>query len=158
MDNNTQSPETEIVEIEFPSSHDYVPGIRAFLSSLAIIRGFSLKDACRIEAIIDELCNNAIEYGSKLIDSTVQIECIVTLDCFDLCIMDSGGNKEDIEALEESVILESKKKQCLLEAKRGRGLQIVKMLSDEVAVHLCEDGETEVHVIKRKETNISLDL
>ena len=45
MDNNTQSPETEIVEIEFPSSHDYVPGIRAFLSSLAIIRGFSLKDA-----------------------------------------------------------------------------------------------------------------
>lgn len=130
----------------FPSDFAYVPPVRKLIAGLIEKWGFPSTIAYRFETITDELCNNAIEYGSKKVDSVVRVECSVCQDRVDLLVEDSGGNEEDISKLEKA----AKQKIHVIERleNRGRGLKIVQMLSDDLEVNIVEPGKTKIKVVK----------
>ena len=111
-------------------------------------KGFSKKDAYRIETIVDELCNNAIEHGSMDVKSKTTLKCSFDKHKLDLTIIDSGNPHFDashVERLSEKVRLDT----SVSSATRGRGLPIVSMLADKVTFSV-QDGGTAVHVQKYK--------
>jgi anti-sigma regulatory factor (Ser/Thr protein kinase) len=64
----------------------------------------------------------------------------------DLSIKDSGGSKKNVENLKRAIYT-SKPSNNL---RRGKGMDIVHMLSDELNIKLDENGNTQVHIIKNR--------
>lgn len=140
----------ELLEVIFPSLLTYVPIVRKLVSYVAVVRGnFSKKDAYRIETIVDEICNNAVQYGSLTAGSEVVLKCILTDEGIDIIVTDKGGKSYDIAKLKENYLRALEMKERLYST-RGKGLRIVRMLSDEIDVNVNQDGETEVHIVKYK--------
>ncbi|OQY30072.1 MAG: hypothetical protein B6244_02085 [Candidatus Cloacimonetes bacterium 4572_55] len=143
--------ESESMSIQFPSVMDYVPGIRYLISHTALLRGFDKKDAYRIETIVDELCNNAIEHGSADVNQeNIRVKCVIDSTKLDLTIID-GGHIDT--AIDSENILDKLRAALISTADpgdmRGRGLPIVSMLADKVDFFI-EEGRVAVHVEKRK--------
>ena len=150
MSNSIEQNYGEQLKIEFPCLFDYVPIVRRLVSTIAQARNFSKKDAYRIETLVDEICNNAIEYGSLKVGSTVILECKFTEKGLEFTVSDDGGTKTHCKRLKEGFIKAVKNKDRFA-GKRGRGLQIVKMLADKLDISSSPvDGQTEVHITKWK--------
>ncbi len=144
--------ESETVLLQFPGTMDYVPGIRFMISHVATIRGFSKKDAYRIETIVDELCNNAIEHGvEKDSHFSIKIRCRIDKEKFCLTIVNPGdpGQYDDayLNRLREAVKSASQPGNV-----RGRGLPIVSMLADKLDFFI-EDGGVAVYIEKMKKND-----
>ncbi len=144
----------ETLKIEFPCIFDYVPIIRRLVSTIAIAHKFNKKDAYRIETLIDEICNNAIEYGSKVVNSLITLECEFTSQGLNFTVTDNGGDKKHCDRLKQSFkeAIQNKKH---ISYKRGRGLRMVQMLADEL--NIISDplgGENEVHIVKWKRIQV----
>lgn len=140
--------ESETMLIHFPNSMDYVPGMRQLVSQIASMRGFSKKDAYRIETIVDELCNNAIEHGSVHQRAQIVMKCMFDKEKLDLTIIDSGHLQNDPGHIEKLM----KRAQSAMTSSsetRGRGLPIVSMLADHINFSI-ENGGTAVHIQKYK--------
>ena len=136
----------EVLTVRFPSNLDYVPGMRVLVSEIARIRGFDKKDAYRIETIVDEICNNAIEHGGTGEGTSITLRCSVDSEKIDLIIRDSGASGEKVEGLKKA--LENVSTDPSLNVSiRGRGLPIVAMLADKLEVNSTPEG-TKVHVTK----------
>ncbi len=141
--------ESETMMINFPSTMDYVPGMRYLISQVSTMRGFSKKDAYRIETIVDELCNNAIEHGSAGTRGQIILKCMVDKEKLDLTIIDSGLSNPD-DAHIEKLMNRAQTSLSSSSDTRGRGLPIVSMLADTINFSIQEGG-TAVHVQKFKQ-------
>lgn len=139
----------EAVEVSFPADIDYIPSLRRLVSEIAAINKFTPRYAYRSEIIVDEICNNAVKFGSPQLDSRVKLQCLLHKDRMELVIVDQGGNKDDLERLRR--VIETEEEPAGTYQMRGRGLEIVRTLSNKVDMKVTSDGVTEVHVVKFRE-------
>lgn len=138
----------EVLEISFPANLQMVPPIRQLSSRIAKQKGYGIRDSFRIETIVDEICNNAIEHGKQGENQSIDLRIGVDNKQIELDVL----NESDPEKIATLKMLLKPKEEHELksDAKRGRGLSLIKMLSDELSVECSEKG-TIVHVKKVRE-------
>ncbi len=136
--------------VTLPSDLDYIPPLRQFVADIARVEGFSKKFCFRTEIIVDELVTNGVVHGSQDIHSTIKLSANFESDQLSISVQDHGGSKKNIEKLKHSVYTPKPPSE---NEKRGRGLVIVQMLSNELKIDVAEDGRTQVHVIKHRDSD-----
>lgn len=147
----TASEITEI-RISFPTSAFFSSGIRDFIFSLTKkITHFPDLWAFRFQSVVDELCNNAIEHGSK---KNAPIECLFRISpnhYFETIIQDEGkgGKSYRAEEIQQALSKSEKKDAILISGVRGRGLShIVAPIMDEIEFSDRKNGGISVRVRK----------
>jgi len=134
------------VELSFPGDIEYIPAIRKFISEILLVSHFSPKFAYRSEIIVDEICNNAVNYGCKTEDARIDLICNIFEDGIDFTVKDPGGDNFHVERLKNALSVESDKK-----SDKGLGLEIVRMLSESLNVVIDEQNLTSVRVVRKRE-------
>ena len=124
------------VLIVIPSSIYFQSGIRDFtLHMVRNLTDLSEQWAFRFQTIVDELCNNAIEYGSATGDDIAVTYYVKKGDWLEVTVEDKGTGAKCMEAAELTALVETRKKQegDILGSLRGRGLaKIVSRWTDEL--------------------------
>jgi anti-sigma regulatory factor (Ser/Thr protein kinase) len=133
----------------------FVPGIRTGIGRVAVNFGFNDKEVYEIETVIDEICNNAIEHGSKGKNNAVSLVCKFDKRYIEISIKDSGSpdfNVEEIIKEGQRLMEEEAQKPILDTIRRKRGLMIVKKYVDMMDIKSNADG-TVVNMMKRSRTS-----
>jgi anti-sigma regulatory factor (Ser/Thr protein kinase) len=140
-------------KVKFPSNADYIPPIRKFVSEVLQVERFNPKFSFRSEVIVDEICFNAVMYGSHSMDATVDLVCSVFPDRVEFQINDEGGSHENMERLKKVIEKsdDEEKEVDQSRASKGLGLEIVRMLSAKVNLKIKKDNITSIQVIKKRE-------
>ena len=129
--------------ISFPADYNNIPALRDMIFHTAILEGYSNKQAERIRSVTDELCNNAIEYGSKP-GSEVILELLSDENSIKITCQDQGqGNR-----LKAADIKEKMEEAGSISSSRGRGLKmIVKAFADELKIEDRKEGGIRVEAL-----------
>ncbi len=153
---NNDKPYT--VSLKFPGDLEHIPPIRKFVSELLQVNQFSPKFAYRSEIIVDEICNNAVSYGCNSSSSHVTLFFRIYTDRLELEVQDEGGRIQDINRLRTAVKKEERDAGFGLDdlkradsAKGSLGLEIVRMLSEEISLNIDENNITSIRVVRRRE-------
>ena len=139
------------LKITMSAYFGFVPGIRTGVGRIAINFGFNDKEVYEIETVIDEICNNAIEHGSKGKDKTITLECTFDARYIEIRVQDSGAPQFDVEAVlkEGQRLMEEEAAKPILDTiRRKRGLLIVKNFVDQMDINSKSDGTT-VSIVKK---------
>jgi anti-anti-sigma factor len=140
----------EKIQISFPPFLKIVPPLRQLVSRIARQKGYGNRDSFRIETIVDEICNNAVEHGKPGANELIDLTIVIDPDKIEIDVRNMS-DPEKIESLTAQLLPENEKTGKLKpDAKRGRGLTLIKMLSDELSVECTEQG-TCVRVKKVRE-------
>ncbi len=143
MENQNTTPEPIRIAILLPTNAYFMSGIRDFtMSFIKNATKFSEQWAYRFQSIVDELCNNAIEYGST---QGQDIKLTLTSypgDFLEISVEDTGTGKQKKTAAEiQKVVDEKRKPGYIHDGIRGRGLSnIVFGWSDEVKITDMPNG------------------
>lgn len=145
------------IRIQIPTQAYFLSGIRDFVVNLTKnLTGFSNQWAFRFQAVVDELCNNAIEHGSKSGDFIKVVLISTKNKSLEVIVEDTGSGKEKMTAQQMTALLKERKQ--IMGAQylgfRGRGLpKIVGEWTDEVVFEDVPTGGLRVKVKKylRKE-------
>jgi anti-sigma regulatory factor (Ser/Thr protein kinase)/anti-anti-sigma regulatory factor len=138
--------ESQTLTVTLPPDLHTVPALRRFVSGAARQKGYSSRDAFRIETLIDEVANNAIEHGDPGQNS---ITVAIKLNRRQLEIEVRNRTRLDkVGQLKE--IIQANKELLHGNSARGRGLALVKMISQSLNVTLDGEG-TCVSVTKLRE-------
>lgn len=133
LDSN-QNNKTKI-SITLPTNAYFMSGIRDFtLNMIKNTTNFTEQWAFRFQSVVDELCNNAIEYGSQP-GSEIGITFIYSKDDYlEIKVEDTGTGKNKIKADELEKLCNTRKEVgYVFSGIRGRGLvKIVGEWSDEL--------------------------
>jgi anti-sigma regulatory factor (Ser/Thr protein kinase) len=142
-----------VFKIKIPSDLDYIAPVRKFVAETLEIDKFSPKFAYRSEFIVDEICYNAIVHGSRTIDACVELVCTIFPDRFELQVNDQGGKKDDLERLQNAVKNPGSVASKLTKEKntRGLGLELVRLLSEEITMEVGQNSVTTVRVVRKRE-------
>ncbi|MDR0330585.1 MAG: ATP-binding protein [Chitinispirillales bacterium] len=143
--------QSKSLTVAFPASLKLVPPVRQLAARLARQKGYSVKDAFRIETIVDEVCNNAVEHGLHGQENLVEMRVAIDKEKVDISV----SNRSDpgkVAALKELIkpVTQGGGTHVGHNDKRGRGLALIRMLSNDMDVNITEHG-TSVHVIKLRE-------
>jgi len=140
---------SESLNLSFPSKLTFVPPVRQLASRIAKQKGYGNRDSFRIETIVDEICNNAVEHGVEGDENTIELLLTIDRKKIEIKVMNTSDPGK-INALKE--ISKSLFVPHILsdEVKRGRGLALVKMLANDFNIE-CSDVGTCVHVTKLRE-------
>ncbi len=126
--------ETKIT-ITLPTNAYFMSGIRDFtLNMIKNTTNFPEKWAFRFQSVVDELCNNAIEYGSAP-GSEIRISFTHMKDEYvEISVEDTGTGKNKITAQElEKLYQDRKEPGYVFTGIRGRGLvKIIGEWSDDL--------------------------
>ena len=143
----------EKIEMEISPNYVFIPGVRVCISRIAYNFGFDEQESYQIETVVDEICSNAIEYGSLGKDKKIRLECAFDKDEMELIVQDSGGREFNVEEVFQrnlkSLQDEITEGVSSEEVKRGRGLIIVQKLVDKLDIKTHKDGTT-VRIIKKR--------
>lgn len=137
-----------VYRVEMPSDIDLLPPLRQFVADLAKVNGFSKKFCFRTEIIVDELATNAVLHGSTALDSRIKVGATFSGTEMHLTVHDGGGTQVNVEGLKRAIHDTAPKPR---DPRKGRGLVIAQMLSDEVTIAV-EHGQTVVKVVKKRDT------
>lgn len=147
---------TEIL-IQIPTQAYFMSGIRDFVVNLTKnMTGFSSQWAFRFQAVVDELCNNAIEHGSRP-GEFIKITLISTKGkSLEVIIEDTGTGREKMTAAQLTALYQERRQMMTQQylGFRGRGLpKIVGEWTDEMVFEDIPTGGLRVKVKKylRKE-------
>jgi anti-sigma regulatory factor (Ser/Thr protein kinase) len=155
MPNKAMKNETPyIFKVKIPSDVDYIPPIRKFIAEILQIKSFNSKFSFRSEVIVDEICYNAVMYGSQSMDATVDLVCTVYSDRVEFQINDQGGNAENVRRLKSAMAkrdVDFEKEVEYFKSNKGLGLEIVRMLSAEVELKIGKDNVTSIRVVRKRE-------
>jgi anti-sigma regulatory factor (Ser/Thr protein kinase) len=155
------------ISIILPTHAYFMSGIRDF--TLSLIRNttdFSEQWAYRFQSVVDELCNNAIEHGSKP-GEDIKITFInYPQKSIEISVEDTGTGEKPMKAEEIKKYVEKMaEREVILDKLRGRGLaKIVKEWTDELKFEDLENGGLKVTVkkyltdVKTKELEESLSV
>lgn len=145
------------ITISLPTQAYFLSGIRDFTLNLTQnLTGFSEHWAFRFQAVVDELCNNAIEHGSAP-GQSLNIKFISTKNVsFEVIVEDTGTANEKMTASQLTQLFQDRKQLMTQQylGFRGRGLpKIVGEWTDEVIFEDIQGGGIRVRVKKylRKE-------
>ncbi len=140
---------SECVNVSFPSQLKLVPPVRQFVSRIARLKDYSRRDAFRIETIVDEVCNNAIEHGKRGRDHSIKLKFSINKEKVDLNVV-NVSDPEKVATLKAILKPGNYSMHSGTDDKRGRGLSLIKMLSNDVSVDFEKNG-TGIRVIKIRE-------
>lgn len=143
------------IKLCFPGNLEYIPAVRKYVSELLQISNFSPKFAYRSEIIVDELCNNAVNFGCRTEDARVELECTFFTERIEFTIKDQGGLKEHVEKLRTSLNVPVNFSEDGSLPHQGLGLEIVRMLSEKLDVKIDSKNLTSVHVVRKREDSES---
>lgn len=151
-----------VITIVLPTQAYFISGIRDFtLQMTQNLTGFSEKWAFRFQAIVDELCNNAIEHGSQP-GKDIKVTFISTKSkSLEVIVDDTGTGKEKRSAIQMIELLKERKQLMSTQylGFRGRGLpKIVVEWTDDVIFEDSEQGGLRVKVkkyLRKEEDNVS---
>lgn len=139
------------ITITFPTNAYFMSGIRDFtFTMIKNITQFPEKWAYRFQTVVDELCNNAIEYGSASMKEVRVIFIYHEGEALEIIVEDTGTGKSKLKAAEMQKLVEERRKPNYpFTELRGRGLaKIVAEWSDELTFEDCEWGGIRVRVKK----------
>ncbi len=141
-----------VITIIIPTSAYFMSGLRDF--TMNIVRnmtGFSEQWAFRFQSVVDELVNNAIEFGStpgENVDITFVSQKNKSIDIY---VKDTGTGPNKKTAQEMTAYVEGRKSvdPTKITTIRGRGLsQIVANWTDVLEFKDNHDGGLTIHVAK----------
>ncbi len=152
---------TEIT-ITIPTQAYFMSGIRDFVVNLTKnLTGFSSQWAFRFQAVVDELCNNAIEHGSAA-GERISVTLISTKGkSLEVWVQDTGTGKEKMTAAQLTALLQERRQVMTAQylGFRGRGLpKIIGEWTDEIVFEDVPTGGLKVKIKKylRKEEDAVL--
>ncbi len=130
-----QLPEVTKITITLPTSAYFISGIRDFtLNMIKNTTNFEEKWAFRFQSVVDELCNNAIEYGSAP-GSDVRITFQYCKEQYlDISVEDTGTGKNKTTAAQlQKLFGDRREPGYVFTGIRGRGLiKIVGEWTDQI--------------------------
>ena len=141
--------EQQRIRLKIPSDYIYISPIRAFIRQLAQRLEFPQMKVEDIELTVDEICNNAIEHGSRGVDSDLLLVLTLDDDCLEVLVRDKGKDKGVINWL-HSGRLEEVERQMSPKGERGHGIFLAKILSDKIELKPNAHGGTDVRIVFRK--------
>lgn len=148
--NKAEKDKTKIT-ITLPTNAYFMSGIRDFtLDMIKNTTNFPEKWAFRFQSVVDELCNNAIEYGSSS-GSDIRITFIYKEnDYLEITVEDTGTGKNPMNAEQLQQLINKKKEpNYVFSGIRGRGLvKIVGEWSDELSIEDRKEGGLKISVKK----------
>lgn len=152
MDSTENSAEKETkITITLPTNAYFISGIRDFtLNMVKSTTNFEEKWAYRFQSVIDELCNNAIEYGSAP-GSDIRVTFAYKKDDYlKMSVEDTGTGKNKITAEQLQKIFDEKRVPgYAFTGIRGRGLvKIVGEWSDEIKFENRKEGGLKITITK----------
>ncbi len=134
------------MQVTLPPKMQTVPSLRRFISGIAKQKGYSSRDAFRIETIVDEITNNAIEHGDTS-QGEISVELRIDRKKFEFLVR----NKTLMgKAAQLKYVIDSNKEPEKANDQRGRGLALVKLISSSINVSIDNAG-TEVRITKMRE-------
>lgn len=145
---------SEKVWLAFPPELRFVPLVRQMVSRIARQKGYSNRDSFRIEAIVDEICNNAVEHGSERLKKNIDLTIRIGREKIEFEVKNASDPEklENFRAVSSSM---SRTPDAKFGQRRGRGLTLINMLSNKLDIDFSGDG-TSVHVTKvRNEYGVS---
>ncbi|MDR1760102.1 MAG: ATP-binding protein [Fibrobacter sp.] len=136
------------LSLKVPSDCVYVSPLRHLVSRILLNKGYSSRDAFHLEMIVDELANNAMEHGSP--EKPITLDLLLShssavLTVRNECLSLSAESQKQLLNKFENPVID-------INSSRGRGIALVKKLSDKVDVTLGDDW-VQVCVSKRRERN-----
>ena len=143
------------ISIIIPTNAYFISGIRDFtMTVLQNMTGFSQQWAYRFQSVVDELTNNAIEFGSSA-GQDVKITFVSMKGKYiEVFVEDTGTGPVKKTATEMTEFVENQKTidPSTITTLRGRGLtQIVSSWTDTLEFKDNEKGGLTVHVVKNLE-------
>lgn len=159
--NNKVSQETPVkITIILPTNAYFMAGIRDFTMTVTQnMTGFSQQWAFRFQSVVDELTNNAIEFGSAAGENITITFVSVKNKYIEVFVSDTGTGSSKMSAADLMQYLESHRNidPTTITTIRGRGLsQIVANWADKVEFTDNEKGGLTAHVIKNYDPNEQL--
>ncbi|MBU0705749.1 ATP-binding protein [Patescibacteria group bacterium] len=148
------------ITIILPTNAYFMAGIRDFTMTITQnMTGFSQQWAYRLQSVVDELTNNAIEFGSA-VGENITITFVSEKNKYiEVFVKDTGTGSSKMSAADMMQYLESHKNidPTTITSIRGRGLsQIVANWADKVEFTDNEDGGLTAHAIKYIDANEQL--
>lgn len=141
------------ITIIIPTNAYFMSGIRDFTMTVTQnMTGFSQQWAYRFQSVVDELTNNAIEFGSAPGDNIKITFVSIKGKYIEVFVEDCGTGVQKKTAAEMMQYLQEHKDitPATITSIRGRGLsQIVSKWADEVEFIDNEHGGLTAHVIKQ---------
>lgn len=149
MENKNEKPIK--ISITLPGNAYFMSGIRDFtLTLIKNTTNFAEKWAFRLQSVVDELCNNAIEYGSGEGEDILVTFIHEKEQYIEIIVEDTGTGKHKTTAAEMNKLLEDRKNENYkFTGIRGRGLaKIVAEWTDEIEFIDKEGGGLKIRVKK----------
>jgi len=151
--NDKVSQETPLkITIILPTNAYFMAGIRDFTMTVTQnMTGFSQQWAYRFQSVVDELTNNAIEFGSAAGENITITFVSVKNKYIEVFVADTGTGSSKMSAADMTQYLETHKNidPTTITTIRGRGLsQIVANWADSVEFTDNENGGITAHVVK----------
>lgn len=148
------------ITIILPTNAYFMAGIRDFTMTVTQnMTGFSQQWAYRFQSVVDELTNNAIEFGSAAGQNITITFVSVKNKYIEVFVEDTGTGPKKMSAADMTQYLETHKNinPTTITTIRGRGLsQIVANWADLVEFRDNEKGGLTTHVIKYFDPNEQL--
>jgi anti-anti-sigma factor len=140
---------SEVFTLSVPPQLRFVPSARQFASRLAALKGYSRRDSFRIETIVDEICNNAIEHAPAESKRNVSLTISIDRRKVEINVV-NASDPAKLATLKQMLTGAKEATPLAMEDRRGRGLALVKLLSNGLDIDFSEQG-TRVHATKLKE-------
>ena len=144
-------PKETKITITLPTSAYFMSGIRDFtLNLIKNTTNFPEKWAFRFQSVVDELCNNAIEYGSAE-GSEIRVTLVHAKDQYiEIIVDDTGTGPKKVTAQDiKEIFAKRKEPGYIFSGIRGRGLvKIVGEWTDEIKFEDRKEGGIRVRVKK----------
>jgi len=156
--NNKVSQEAPLkITIILPTNAYFMAGIRDFTMTVTQnMTGFSQQWAFRFQSVVDELTNNAIEFGSAAGENITITFVSVKNKYIEVFVSDTGTGSSKMSAADMTQYLKTHKNidPTTITTIRGRGLsQIVASWADKVEFTDNEKGGLTAHVVKNFDPN-----
>jgi len=148
------------ITIILPTNAYFMAGIRDFTMTVTQnMTGFSQQWAYRFQSVVDELTNNAIEFGSAAGNNITISFVSVKNKYIEVFVEDTGTGSKKMTAADMMQYLETHKNinPTTITSIRGRGLsQIVSNWADKVEFFDNDKGGLTAHVVKFFDANEQL--
>jgi len=143
----------DILTMKMPSDMRLVPLARECARDFMELCGISERTMFQVGMVIDELCNNAIEHGTQDESKTIEVLCLISTDLIEINVYNGYNSvvtkekrgyelKKDMEKWANSPNHTENEF-------RGRGLALIKKVSDSFEINSSCDG-TWIHITKKK--------